>query len=852
MSDFYKNFSTYENCVPPGVRLPEIKIESKYYKSLNLDESTDNFSFLKELCKQGVKERGFDKVDDKKVYSSRLRMELTVLNDLGFVDYILLNWDILNFCHENDIPVGPGRGSAAGSLVLFLIGVTNVDPVKHELFFERFVSKSRAKKTEKDGITYLDGSLLADVDNDIAYEHRQKVIDYIEQKNPDRTCKILTLNTLSSKLCVKECGKIVSEFSEKDVNLVSDLIPKKFGKVSSLSNCLEESDTFKEWAEENERCFSIARKIESLNKNTGVHPSGIAISYYEVSDICPMQSTNDGSLITAYDMNWVSELMVKFDILGLRTLSVIYDVCKSLDIDIYNVDLDDESLYTPLRNELRCPHGLFQIEADTNFRVCQKIGPKNLEQLSAVIAIARPGALEFSDLYANYARTGNSQNVHDFFADVLSYTGGIPLYQEQLMKMVVKVGFTLDEAEQLRRIIGKKKVDLMPKWKSKIEKKIEKNNLPTEAGEVLWSVAEDSANYSFNKSHSISYATLAAWTTYLKFNHPQDFFLSLLKMTKFEPSPQEEINNITKELSFFNTKLLPPDLARSNMDFAKEGKNLRFGLNSIKGISEKSLSSLRQFRKSDNPTKFDIFISAKEAGLNIGILSALIQAGCLSEYDCSRSLLVLEAQSFNLLTDREKRNVIFLGEKYNFKLLDIIHEAKNGLIAEDGKPLMKESRFNTFKKKYLKYKDIYLKNRKFEKFANWYFETKLLGYSYSHELKEVFEDGEVIYNSLNYYSMNSNERGKFMGVVNDSFKGVSRNGNKYLKLIISDEYGKYPVMICDNRRGAKYTEFLERGNKVPEKNDILAVVGSKGADIVFADNLIPLNEKIYMKLSDLN
>ncbi len=852
MSNFYKNFSSYKNCIPPGVRLPEIKIESKYYDSLNLEQGSDNFLFLKELCKKGVLEKGFDKVDNKKVYSSRLRMELSVLNDLGFVDYILLNWDILNFCHENDIPVGPGRGSAAGSLVLFLIGVTNVDPVKHELFFERFVSKSRAKKTEKDGITYLDGSLLADVDNDIAYEHRQKVIDYIERKNPDRTCKILTLNTLSSKLCVKECGKIVSEFSEKDVNLVSDLIPKKFGKVSSLSNCLEESERFKEWAEENERCFSIARKIESLNKNTGVHPSGIAISYYEISDICPMQSTNDGSLVTAYDMNWVSELMVKFDILGLRTLSVIYDVCKSLDIDIYNVDLDDESLYTPLRNELRCPHGLFQIEADTNFRVCQKIAPKNLEQLSAVIAIARPGALEFSDLYANYARTGNSQNVHDFFADVLSYTGGIPLYQEQLMKMVVKVGFTLDEAEQLRRIIGKKKVDLMPKWKSKIEKKIEKNDLPIEAGEVLWSVAEDSANYSFNKSHSISYATLAAWTTYLKFNYPQDFFLSLLKMTKFEPSPQEEINNITKELSFFDIKLLPPDLAKSNMDFSKEGKDLRFGLNSIKGISEKSLTSLKEFRKSDNPTKFDIFISAKEAGLNIGILSALIQAGCLSEYDCSRSLLVLEAQSFNLLTDREKRNVIFLGEKYDFKLLDIIHEAKNGLIAEDGKPLMKESRFNTFKQKYLKYKDIYLKNRKFEKFANWYFETKLLGYSYSHELKEVFEDGETIYNSLNYYSMNSNERGKFMGVVNDSFKGVSRNGNKYLKLIISDEYGKYPVMICDNRRGAKYTEFLERGNKVPEKNDILAVVGSKGADIVFADNLIPLNEKIYMKLSDLN
>jgi DNA polymerase III alpha subunit len=469
-----------------------------------------------------------------------------------------------------------------------------------------------------------------------------------------------------------------------------------------------------------------------------------------------------------------------------------------------------------------------------------------------VIAIARPGALEFSDLYALYVKTGVSHPVHEFFSDVLSYTGGIPLYQEQLMKMVVKVGFTLDEAEQLRRIVGKKKIDLMPEWKTKIENKIEENDLPLEVGDVLWSVAEDSANYSFNKSHSISYATLAAWTTHLKFTYPQEFFLSLLKMTKFEPSPQEEINNITKELSFFGMKLLPPDLAKSNMDFSKEGSDLRFGLNSIKGISEKSLNSLRKFRKSTNPTKFDIFLSAKQAGLNIGILSALVQAGCLSEYDCSRSLLVLEAQSFNLLTEREKKHVISLGGKFNYKLLDIIYEAKNGLIVEDGKPLMKESRFDTFKKKYLKYKNIYLKNKKFEKFANWYFETKLLGYSYSHELKEVFEDGEVIYNSLDYYNMNNNDRGKFMGVVNDSFKGVSRNGNKYLKLIISDEYGKYPIMMIDNRRGAKYTNFLEKGNSAPEKNDIIAIVGSKGSDIIFAENIIPLNEKIYMKLSDLN
>lgn len=846
MQDFLNNFSEYKNCVPPGVRLPQIEIESKYYKSLKLDSSVDNFTFLTELCKNSLKKKKLDKQ-----YLKRAKSELAILKKLGFVDYILLNWDIINFCHENDIPVGPGRGSAAGSLVLFLIGVTSVDPVKHDLFFERFVSESRAKQIEKDGVVYLDGSLLADVDNDIAYEHRQQVIDYIETKNPSRTSKILTLNSLSSKLCIKECGKIVSELSEKDVNLVSDFIPKKFGKVFSLSQSLEESERFAAWTKKYPESFKIAQKLEGLYKNTGVHPSGIAICFYEISEICPLQSTNDGSIVTGYDMNWVSELMVKFDILGLRTLSVIYDVCKALELNVYDIDLDDKKLYQPLQDSLRSPQGLFQIEADTNFRVCQAVKPRNLEELSAVIAIARPGALEFSDSYADYIRTGESNEVHDFFSDVLSYTGGIPLYQEQLMKMAVKVGFSLDESEQLRRIVGKKKVDQMSSWQEKISKKIQKNNLPEEVGEVLWSVAEDSANYSFNKSHSIAYATLAAWTTFLKFNHTQDFFLSLLKMTKFEPSPQEEISDITKDLPFFDMKLLPPDLERSQMDFAKEGDHIRFGLNSIKGVSEKSLEALGKFRSSDKPNKFNTFVAAKQSGLNIGILSSLIQAGCLPEYDSSRPLLVLEAQSFNLLTDREKKCVIEIGEKYDYKLLDIIAEAHKGLLASDGKPLMKESRFNTFKSKYDKYKAIYLQNKKHEQFANWYFETKLLGYSYSGDLKSVFNESEIIYNSNNFYDEKSC-RGKFIGIVNDYYKGVSRNGNKYFKMILSDEYGKYPVMFMDNSRGNKYSDYLELGNQLPEKGDIIAIIGTKSSDIIFADYLLPLKEKIYMKLGDLN
>ena len=848
---FLDNFSTYEDCAPAGVLLPEIDVEKKYYNQLSIDPKSSNYDFLRALCMDGVKSKGIDKLPNKKDYFARTKMELEIFRDLGFVDYILLNWDILKYCHENDIPTGPGRGSAAGSLVLFLIDVTKVDPIKYDLFFERFVSKSRARKIEKNGVTYLDGSLLADVDNDIAYEHRQKVIDYIEHKHPSRTANILTLNTLSGKLCIKECGKIVGEYSEQDVNLVSSYIPKKFGKVAPLDVAIQESQKFADWVNDNERVFKIAKKLEGLNKNTGVHPSGIAISHSKISDICPIQKTNDGSFVTGYDMNWVSELMVKFDILGLRTLSVIYDVCNSIDMDVYDIDLDDPSLYSAFDN-LDNPHGLFQIEADTNFRVCKKIKPRSLEELSAVVAIARPGALEFADRYSEYVSTGDSQSVHEFFDDVLSYTGGIPLYQEQLMKMAVKVGFTLDESEQLRRIVGKKKVDQMPAWQKKIEDKVSENNLPVEVGEILWSVAEDSANYSFNKSHSISYATLAAWTTYLKFKHPKQFFLSLLKMSQFEPNPQDEISKISRELPFFDIALLPPNLIKSKFDFFVDGNNIRFGLNSIKGVSEKSLKALEEFRDTNNSNKYDVFLSAKQAGLNIGVVSALIQAGALSEDETlSRPRLVLEAQAFNLLTDREKRNFIALGPKYNYDILESIHSAKkDALVADDNKPLMKESRFITFKKKYDKYKAIYQQNVNYENFANWYFEKKLLGYSYSHKLKEVFINEGELKDSLHYRSMENNDRCKFIGVIEDSFKSTSANGNKYIKILLSDEFGNIPAIMVDTRRQMTCTEYLE-SNKTPDKDNIVVIVGRKGDDILFIDSMSVVDDKICMKLADL-
>lgn len=844
----------YTQPCPAGLRLPTIKLKSKDVEGLDLKEglNSSNFEILKALCRKGISDFGINKQKNKKDYYDRAEYELNLLDELGFVDYILLNWDVLNFCREKEIPTGFGRGSAAGSLVLYLIGVTRVDPIKHGLFFERFISKSRARKFTIDGVEYLDGSLAPDIDNDISYDRRHEVIAYIEDKYKGKTSKILTLNSLSSKLCIKECGKIVGELNETEVNVISDTIPKHFGKVAKLNDAYEESESFKSHADKHHKVFKIARKLQGLVKNTGVHPSGISISYYPQEDIMPLQKTNEGALVSGYDMNDVAELSVKFDILGLRTLSVVDDVCKQIDLKMDEIDPEDKRIYAAL-SCLTSPQGLFQIEADTNFKVCQDVSPKNIEHLSAVIAIARPGALDFKDQYAEYVRTGDFQSTHEFFDDILGYTGGIPLYQEQLMKMAVKIGLSADDSEQLRRIVGKKKVDEMPAWKAKIEECVAKNNLDPRISEILWKVAEDSANYSFNFSHSLSYSYLSAVTTYLKFMYPQEFFLSLLKFTQFEPNSHEEISKISQELADFDIKLLQPDLNKSDIEFKIEGKDIRYGLNSIKGVSDKVIDSLVEFREDEFANKYEVFMAAKQCGVNIGVLSALIQAGLLDSFvDENRCRLVLEAQTFNILTDREKRNFIELGPKYNYDILNSVADVvKKETMGDDNKLLMKPSRFETFKKKYLPYKNIYELNRKSIRYANWFFEKQLLGYSYSYNIREIFEHQEDFMNSRQVQEAGERAHIRFVGVLADISRRTSLNGNKYARFEIHDEQGIVNGLFMDNAREEKLTNYLNSGKKLPIKDDVVIIKGVNGEGIVFVNEVASLKDKIYMKLSQL-
>ena len=831
-----------------GVRLPCFEIDKQFKREIGVSEDVDNDTFLHSLIDDGFKNLKINKNDpSNKLYLDRVHYELSTIKDLGFVDYILLVWCVINFCKRNSIPTGHGRGSAAGSLILYLIGVTKVDPIKYGLYFERFISKIRAKKTIVDGITYLDGSLMCDVDLDICYYRRQEVIRYLENKFIGKTSKIITFNTLSGKLCIKECGKIVAGATEQEMNMVSSMMPKVFGKVKDPEEAYEEVPEFKEWCDKNRLAYDIAIKLKGLIKNKGVHPSALALSFEEMLESCPTEFSSEKASISSFDMDWTSIFNVKLDLLGLRSVSVIYDVCQKINISVEDVNFNDEFIYQQLQ-DVKNPHGLFQIEADTNFKVCRKVKPKNLEELSAVLALARPGALAFVEKYSNYANHGIYEPIHPFFDDILKETGGVALYQEQLMKMANKIGFSLDEAEILRRIVGKKDVAEAKKWKKKIKDKIIEKKLDSEIGGIFWKLLEDSSNYSFNKSHSVAYAALAATTIYLKFKYPKQFFLSLLKMTRNEPDPIGEISKIQREMSDFNLTLLPPHILKSQMDFTIEDEGIRFGLLSIKGLSTKSIEKLNKFRK-DTSSKFEVFEAASEAKLSIGILCALIQAGAFQGFAQSRTKIVYEAQLWNILTPREKKYCIEFAKDHEHDLVSTLKTVSDRK-GENGKPLIKSSRVETIKKKSELYKDIYNQNKYSESFANWYYENSLLGYTYNKTLRDIFIEKRKDLKSLREIS--SKQKGTnvtFVGTVESKpTVRVSKNGNRYLVMEVNDDSDKSKVMVF----GKTLDECEESNGGFPKEKNVIIVIGQKQEDnTIFADTIAIQTNKIYTRLSEL-
>jgi hypothetical protein len=424
--------------------------------------------------------------------------------------------------------------------------------------------------------------------------------------------------------------------------------------------------------------------------------------------------------------------------------------------------------------------------------------------------------------------------------------------QKESTRVVETFDFTVDEDTPyivangmvIHNCVAKKKHDEVQQWEARVNAKIKENNLPEEVGRIFWKVLEDSSSYSFNLSHSLAVSYLGALTVYLKYKYPTQFYYACLKATK----DQAEISQIQKEMEVFGIKLLPPNLLKSDLDSRIEDGNIRYGLGSIKGVAEKSFQNLLTFRKPYS-NKFELFESAKQSKLSVGITSSMIMAGALNDFLAqSRSRLVLEAQLWNLLTPKEKVLALQYGPQFNFDLLLVLKylsESPN----EKGKMLIKESRFQTIRNHYEPYKQIYLLNSRNEEFANWFYERKLLGYSYSSTLYDIFS--KFLSNLIPLSAaMNLEEKDSLqtIAIVKEGKKTKSKAGKEYIKYEIEDESASTTLLLFGDDKIGKH--LLDNEGLV-EEEDIVLVTGNKGRDCIFGTKVVKQSNKIYMKLSEL-
>ena len=830
--DFLNNFEPYEiSKLSNGVRLPEIEITKEDKERFGLSEDCSNYEYLSNLVALGLKTKvlnNLDKKDKFDEYVERCKNELVTFRDLHIVDYILLVYDMIEFCKKNNIPIGLGRGSSSGSCVAFLNGIVDVDPLDYGLYFSRFISPARAQSKVIDDVIYLNGSSLPDIDTDISFKRRQEVIDYICSKYEGKTCKIVTASTFTGKIIIKEVCKIYLNYSETDAKHVADMIEKVFGTVFDLGKAYKETKQFQKWvdsSEETKRCFEIARHLENLIGHFGVHPSGICISYHKINELIPVIRTNDGvEVVSAYDMASVANVAVKIDALGLRTVDVASETADMIGLKISEIDLNDKSIYEFLKSSDNY-HGLFQIAKGLSKQVAVKVKPENVHDFAACVALSRPGCLKFIDDYVKYKEMGEYHQLHPLFDEILKKTGGVLIYQESINEICQKVyGMSDIDSDQLRYYVGKKKVDEMKAMKPKMYEIGKNKGIPEEATTKFFQICEDSASYLFNFSHSVNYGSLSAITTYLKANYPLQFFLSLLRMSTEDPKPLEEISAIQRELQHFNIQLLPPSIKESQNDFEIVDNNIRFGLSAIKGISDAAINKLVSFDRSYS-SKFDLFNNCLESKLGAGVVVSLINAGCFPS-EKSRAKLILEFKVFNLLTDRERLLVNQFANQFDEDLFAILKYLSSNKDT-NGKCYIKDTRMQTIHKSYDDYHAIYEFNKKHGKLLNVLSEYEVLGYSYSGSLascyREEYPEIVSLYEALTDLP---DKNYTFVVRVRSLREGKSRNkGTRYVRLEIFDEQSEALAMIFSDK-----INQLKDGKGKLLKEDIIVVCNGKRMD----------------------
>jgi len=564
----------------------ELNLEQTCLPAFKHEGVTDNRAFFHKLCEEGLKRKYGEKHEEAR---RRLTHELGVIDRMGYVDYFLIVWDFIRFARQEGIPVGPGRGSAAGSVVAYCLDITQLDPLKYDLLFERFLNEDRIS--------------MPDIDVDFCMEGRGRVIEYVKEKyGEDRVSQIITFGTMAARQVIRDVGRVL-RIPLKEVDAICKKIPS--GPGVTLKKALKEEPELRELAgKENEykRLFDIAARLEGLNRNAGTHAAGVVIGDRPLTEIVPLYKAGE-VVSTQYTMEILEKLgLLKMDFLGLRTLTII-ELARTMvkenygvEIDFDNKRLDDPATYELLRRGDGV--AVFQLESSGMRELMKRMAPDRFEDLIALLALYRPGPLG-SGMDQTYVRRKHGEEpvkfLHPDIAGVLEETNGVILYQEQVMRIAnILGGFSMNEADNLRKAMGKKKMAIMARFREKFVEGAARKGVPQDQAAHIFDLMEEFAKYGFNKSHSAAYALLSYQTAFLKANYPAEFMAAVLSC---EMSNTEKVAAYLEECRRMGIPILPPDINQSRERFAvREGK-IVYALTAVKNVGLKAVTEIVECRK---------------------------------------------------------------------------------------------------------------------------------------------------------------------------------------------------------------------------------------------------------------
>lgn len=595
-------------------------------------KTTDEY--LKDLCYQKL-EIKYPK-PSKEVFA-RLEYELSVVKQTGFASYFLIVQDFVNWAKENRIVVGPGRGSAAGSLISYVLNITNVDPLKYNLMFERFLTPGQGR-----------ASGLPDIDLDFTDRRRDEVIEYVSEKyGRDKVAQIITFGTMAARAAVRDVGRALG-YSYGFCDKMAKMIPFGF----TLDQTLKRIDEFKQLYQQDEQAYKLielAKKLEGVARHASTHACGVVISKEPLENIVPLQhpTQNEKITITQYEMHSIEDLgILKMDLLGLKNLTIIEDTLARIykvqnkSINIQNIPYDDKKTYKLLQEGKST--SVFQLESDGMKRYLKQLKPTVFEDIIAMVALYRPGPMQLIPDYIDRKHKRKKvEYLHPKLEPILKNTYAIPVYQEQIMQIAKDLaGFSLAEADVLRKAIGKKIRELLMSQKTKFIEGCVKNNIERKIAEKIWSWIEPAASYAFNRSHSASYATIAYQTAYLKANFPVEFMAAALTSEKGDV---ERIAVLIEECKKMGLEVLAPDINESFMNFSVVPKKdqIRFGLLAVKNVGINIVESIINERKANGhyATIQDFVLRVNSKDLNKKSLESLIKSGAFDKLEERNKLL---------------------------------------------------------------------------------------------------------------------------------------------------------------------------------------------------------------------